>query len=256
MDPIEIADFEPEGVTLLPVIAADFESRAEAILGDHAPPAFDLAPYLVIVRNQNPRTIVAYTVAWTVTGRHGASHVKYTQYKFPDAVAGTSHGLSLLEGREVRTGEQRLHGLGFELWPPEHARAYRDYGLSEASEFGAVTRIEIALDAVILDDGALLGPDRSHLAEHFIEFVRAKQSAYRDTLIALESGRPADDALAPLRVMASAQPPTAPIDPLSIYPRMAAEEILAFHRRVSLEVFRRSLRREPFSIRRLSETSD
>ncbi|HUB82780.1 MAG TPA: hypothetical protein VMB03_28475 [Bryobacteraceae bacterium] len=254
MDTIEIADFPAEGVTLIPVAAGDFYDRAEAILGDHAPPALDLAPYLAIVRNQNRRTVVAYTIAWTVTLRNNMSRVKYTQYKFPDAVGGASGGFSMLEGREIRTGEQRLHGLGFELWPPQHALAFRDYGISEAREFGAVTRIEVALDAVIFDDGALLGPDRSHLAEHFIEFVRAKQSAYGDILEALESGA-VEDALAPLRAIASSTPPGLAIDPLGIYSRMAAEEILAFNRRVALEAFRRTIRRDPFSIRRLSETS-
>jgi hypothetical protein len=256
MDAIEIADFAPQGVTLIPASAPDFDAHAQAILGDHASPALDLAPYLAIVRNQNSRTVVAYTIAWTATLRNGASRVKYTQFKFPDSVAGTSNGLSLLESREIRSGEQRLHGLGFELWPPEHTRAYREYGLAEALEWGAVTRIEIALDAVIFDDGALLGPDRSRLAEHFIEFVRAKQTAYRDILVALENGSINDDAFAPLRAIVSTPPPALPMDPFSIYSRMAAEEILNFHRRVTIEVFRRTFRREPFTIRRPSETSD
>jgi hypothetical protein len=34
------------------------------------------------------------------------------------------------------------------------------------------------------------------------------------------------------------------------YRRQAAAEVLGFHDRVALEIFRRTLRREPFSIRR------
>jgi len=256
MASIEIADFAPEGVTLTPATAPDFDSRAAAILGAGAPPALELKPYLAIVRNQNPRTVVAYTVAWTATVRNGTTRVKYTQFKFPDAVAGTSNGLSLLEGREIGAGAERLIGLGFEIWPPEHADSYRNYGLAEAFDLGSVIRLHIALDAVIFDDGSLLGPDRFLLAQHFIEFVRAKQSAYRDIVVALESDGLGEDALAPFRAIVRTPPAALPSDPFAIYPHLAAQEVLGFHRRVLLEVFRRTLRRRPFTIRRLSETSD
>jgi hypothetical protein len=165
MDPIRISDFESEGVTLTPATGADFDERSQAILDGNASPLFELKPYLAIVRNQNPRTVVAYTVSWTVTQRNGMSEVHGTQFKFPDAVAGTNNGLSLLEGREIRTGEERLVGVGFEVWPPEHVNTYRDFGLEEARRLMNVTSVELTLDAVIFDDGTLLGPDRSRLAE-------------------------------------------------------------------------------------------
>src|ERR1035438_2847452 len=65
MDAIRISDFASEGVTLTPATAADFDDRAQAILGGNAAPLQELKPYLAIVRNQNPRTVVAYTVSWT-----------------------------------------------------------------------------------------------------------------------------------------------------------------------------------------------
>ena len=254
MDPIRISDFESQGATLTPASAAGFDERAQAILDGNASPLLELKPYLAIVRNENARTVVAYTVSWTVTLRNGISEVHQTQFKFPDAVAGTSNGLSLLEGREIRTGEERLLGVGFEAWPPEHVNTYRDFGLEEARRLINVKSLEVALDAVIFDDGTMLGPDQSRLAEHFIEFVRAKQSLYRDIVVGLENG--GQDVLAPLRSMASVPPGTAHKHPFDLYPRLAAEEILRFQDRVMLEVFRRTLRREPFAIRRLSGKSD
>src|ERR1035438_9101517 len=119
MDPIRICDFASEGVTLTPATAADFDGRAQAILGGNVSPLLELKPYLAIVRNQNPRTVVAYTVSWTVTLRNGMSEDHHTQFKFPDAVAGTSNGLALLRGREIRTGEERVVGVGFEVWRSE-----------------------------------------------------------------------------------------------------------------------------------------
>jgi hypothetical protein len=255
MDPIRIGDFESEGVTLTPASAADFDERAQAILDGNASPLFELKPYLAIVKNRNPRTVVAYTVSWTVTLRNGMSETHHTQFKFPDAVAGTNNGLSLLAGREIRTGEERLVGVGFEAWPPEYVNTYRDYGLAESEQLMNVKSVEIALDAVIFDDGMMLGPDQSRLAEHFIEFVHAKQSLYRDIVVGLENGE--HDVKSRRCGRWCPCRPVRPIkNPLDLYPRQAAEEILHFQDRVMLEVFRRTLRREPFAIRRLSGTSD
>jgi len=254
MDPVRISDFESEGVTLTPATVAGFDDRAQAILGANASPLLELKPYLAIVRNQNPRTVVAYTVSWTVTLRNGMSEVHNTQFKFPDVVAGTNNGLALLQGREIRTGEERVVGVGFEVWPPEHVNTYRDYGLEEAHRLTNVKSLEIALDAAIFDDGAMLGPDRSRLAEHFIEFVRAKQSLYRDIVAGLETGEA--DVFARVRAIVSVPPTFSPTDPFALYPHLAAEEICRFQDRVMLEVFRRTLRREPFTIRRLSGKSD
>jgi len=253
MDPIRISDFESGGVTLTPASAADFDERAQAILDGHASPLFELKPYLAIVKNRNPRTVVAYTVSWTVTLRNGMSETCHTQCKFPDAVAGTNYGLSLLEKREIGTGEERVVGVGFEAWPPEQVNTYRDFGLAEAHRWINVKSLEIALDAAIFDDGTLLGPDDSRLAEDFIEFVHAKQSLYRDIVVGLENGW--GDVFAPLSSMVSAPAGGPHADRSDSYSRLAAEEILRFHDRVALEVFRRTLRREPFAIRRLSGKS-
>jgi hypothetical protein len=254
MAAIEIADFPDEGVTLLPATDPHFDSQAQAILAGNAAPLFELKPLIVIVSNRNPRTVVAYTMSWTITMRNGISQTKFTQFMFPDAVAGARDGFSLLQGREIASGEQRLLGMGFEVWPPEFADSYRDMGAGQLGAFAAVTALAIELDAVIFEDGLLLGPDRSLMAEHFIEYVHAKQTIYRGIVVGLESGENADQLLSPLRAKVEARPRQL-IDPMAHYRQMAAGEILKFHNRAALEAFRRTLRREPFAIKRLSGTS-
>ena len=49
MAPIEVSDFDSEGVTLTPATDPDFDARAQAILSGHASPVLDLKPYLAIV---------------------------------------------------------------------------------------------------------------------------------------------------------------------------------------------------------------
>jgi hypothetical protein len=256
MATIEISDFDPEGVSLTSAAAPDFDARAQAILAGAASPALELKPYLVIVHNRNPRTVVAYTVSWTATLRNETSEISYTQFKFPDAVAGTTHGLSVLQGREMRTGDKRLVGMGFEMWPPEYVESYCEFGRQAAVRLGDVVQLSVALDAVIFDDGELLGHDESRLAEHFIEFVHAKQSLYRDIVVGLENGDSLADVFAPLRETLASRHAPPHQDPMAVYRRQAAAEVLSFHDRLVLEVFRRTLRREPFVIRRLSGTSD
>jgi hypothetical protein len=250
MAPIEISDFDSEGVTLTPATDPEFDTRAQAILSGHASPVLDLKPYLAIVANHNPRTVVAYTVSWTVIRRNESSETNHTQFQFPDAVAGTGNGLSVLQGREIKTGQERLAGMGFEVWPVEYVDSYRDFGRQASEHLSDAKELRIALDAVIFDDGALLGPDESHLAQHFIAFVQAKQSLYRDVVAGLENSRAREDVFAPLRATLTARHHPNPMDPLAAYSRQSAAEVLGFHDRIVLEVFRRALRREPFAIQR------
>jgi hypothetical protein len=250
MFPIQAAGFDAEGVTLTAATDAGFDARAQAVLSGYASPVLALKPYLAIVSNLNPRTIVAYTVSWTVTRRNESTEVTHTQFKFPDAVAGTGNGLSVLRSREIKIREERLVGMGFEVWPVEYVESYRDFGRRAIAELGEVRNLRIELDAVIFDDGTLLGPDESRLAEHFIAFVQAKQTLYRDVVVGLEVGSVGDDIFAPLRQTLAAPHRANPRDPPSLYTREAAAEVLGWHDRILLEVFRRALRREPFAITR------
>jgi hypothetical protein len=250
MVPIQTEGFDSAGVTLTPPTGADFPARAQAILSGYATPVLNLQPYLAIVANHDPRTVVAYTVAWTVTRRNDSTEVEYTRFQFPDAVAGVGNGWNVLQGREIKTGEERLVGMGFEVWPAEYIDSYRDFGEQAAARLGEVKHLRIALDAVIFDDGALLGPDESCLAEHFIAFVRAKQAWYREAVVGLELGGMKEDVFAPMRAAVTEPFQPNPMDPLAIYTRQSAAEVLACHNRVVLEVFRRALRHQPFSIKR------
>lgn len=250
MFPIEIADFASEGVTLTPATDPDFDARAQAILSGYASPVLGLKPYLAIVSNRDPRTVVAYTVSWTVTRPNESTEVTYAQFKFPDAVAGTGNGLTLLQSREIETGEERLVGMGFEVWPVEYVDSFREFGDDAERKLGPVKHLRIALDAVIFDDGVLLGPNDSQLAEHFIAFVQAKQKLYRDIIVALELGSGKDDVFAPLRTAVTTPLRPQAMDPLAVYDKQSAAEILNWHDRIVLELFRRALRREPFVIQR------
>ena len=104
----------------------------------------------------------------------------------------------------------------------------------------------------MFDDGTLLGPDESRVAEHFITFVKAKQTMYREILVGLEMGDHYHEVFAPVRDLA-VNTAIDSRDTTAVYENVAAIEILNLQKKITLEVFRRALRREAFSIRREEE---
>lgn len=229
-----------------------FDARAGALLPEGMDAVQALKPYLIIVTNRDLRTVVAYSLSWSVTSRNGTTETRHTQFKYPDAVAGTGEGLGILQGREIHPGQERLAGTDFELWPIEYVDEYLHWGSQIIRKLGDVQTLRVGLDAVIFDDGTLLGPDRSHLAEHFIEFVKAKQTLYRDVLVGLETGEHYHEIFESVRAIA-ADTSVDSNDSTAVYENVAAIEILNLQRKITLEVFRRALRREAFSIRREAE---
>jgi hypothetical protein len=64
----------------------------------------------------------------------------------------------------------------------------RNWIRSTASSLASARRVHVTLDAVIFDDGRLLGDDTSQLAAHFDALVQTQQNAYRTVLDCLDAG--------------------------------------------------------------------
>jgi hypothetical protein len=92
----------------------DFDSELAGLLGDQIQVIKQLEPYVLIVTNRSKRKIVAYSPAWTVTGRylHGSGQIFNLSLKYPDAVAGTSIGNQFPRGDEIYPGETRIATQG------------------------------------------------------------------------------------------------------------------------------------------------
>jgi hypothetical protein len=61
----------------------------------------------------------------------------------------------------------------------------------QAEDLAGVTAVKARLDAVIFDDGTLVGPDRNNLPGKFFPYVEDHQSLYRSILNSLQAGEPA-----------------------------------------------------------------
>lgn len=257
---IQIKGADTEGVILISPESPDFDARVRSLLPKGAPVAFELKPCLAIVSNESARLVVAWSVTFWFTFSSGESSRHSTQFKYPDAVAGIAEhprdhdaavdaGVDLrarLRSREIRPGEQRIVGPGFELWPDEDVVTWRDFYLGMTEDCANpkdLTALQIELDAIIFDDGLLVGPDHSGLAEHFAEYLAAKQDVYRRLVQKFDAGGVQDDVFASLRdtIARRSENPIA---------SEAAAEAIGMRHSIMRDVFQQVLRREPFTIRR------
>jgi hypothetical protein len=255
---IQVKGLDADGVMLISPTDPVFDSRLFSLLPEGAPVAFELKPCIAIVSNESSRIVVAYSVTFWFTFRSGESHRQSIQFKYPDAVANTATdqpdygaaidpGMALrarLRGREIRPGEQRVVGVGFELWPDADVVTHRDSYLALSGNAKDLTELKIELDAIVFADGLLLGPDHFGLSEQFAEYVAVKQDVYRRMVERIDgSSGVSDDIFASLRETASRHSG-------NTIEREAAAEALGLQHNIMRDVFQQALRREPFIIHR------
>jgi len=253
--PIHTQGLDAHGVLLIPPTAADFDARVHQMFPKQAGLALELKPYLVIVLNNSPQTIGAYDVHFTFKNRGGEMMNSLAQFKYPDAVAGSAGDPAFPRGQEVYPGEQRLIGINFEVSSEKYVKAYRDWGVQENAAHRDTTELRVELDAVIFDDGSLLGADSEVLnvrfSDHFAEYVKANQSLYSSIVQNVESGKSLDEAFPPFEGPLSAPPiPTY----LDLYRHLAKQEVRSWRKKLGdqaiYETLKKAIRKQPFAIHR------
>jgi hypothetical protein len=118
----------------------------------------------------------------------------------PDAIALTEVNYGRASSKAILPGRHRMIGFNFavpdrtyyENFTREESDFYdpqvRNWIRSTASSLASARRVHVTLDAVIFDDGRLLGDDTSQLAAHFDALVQTQQNAYRTVLDCLDAG--------------------------------------------------------------------
>jgi hypothetical protein len=163
-----------------------------------------------------------------------------------------------MRGNEIRPGEQRIVAKGIEIacgqWGDEPTEDYYMRQFAEISPHDAdATELQLELDAAILDDGTLLGLDKSDLATHFAAYVAAKQDLRRGIVYAAHGGASMEEAFRSVNAVLATELRPEFHNPLWIYPRLAAQDARCWrgaYGESSLNLFRQALRREPFVIKR------
>jgi hypothetical protein len=260
---IRAIGLDTAGVTLVTAASADFEAQVREEAGKWAAAALLSSPDLVIVRNESPHTIVAYAISFTSTRSDGIRDFHHIEFKYPDAVVTTDPEIaSMLRDREIRPSEQRLVSRFFEIDPGldnSWLAQMVDWQKKDLGQFAlgqGFSEMEIAIDAVLFEDGRLLGPNQSQVDTRFLLLLQRKQELYRAATELMASGNSLDDALAKLK---SALPEAAEKmeEMLDVHlGRVAFGDALRLRARYggdrAADAIRRAARQSPFTIRKVA----
>jgi hypothetical protein len=249
---VQTCGLKTEGIEVLSPVDPSFNSTTRSLFRGDVDELLRLKLFITVVLNSSARTIVAFTLTWTMTNDRG-TEIEHSQHKYPDALTAIPG-----RGNEIHPGEQRIVPRGIEincgLWGNEPTENFYLRQFAEwASNDADAKELRIEIDAAILDDGTLLGSDKSDLATDFAAYLGAKQDLYREIVDALDRGSSWQEAFRSVDAILSTKPRPDVHNPLWIYPRLAAEDANRWREAYgegSVDLFRRAVRREPFVITR------
>jgi hypothetical protein len=155
--------WQDSGIFLLPNSSPDLKRLMSSAAPAHTPSEFaSVQPYSFVLQNLASQTIVAFSARWTCVDASG-------QIRTHDRTWSTLPKLS--GAYAIESGAERA------VTPMLNPRASLDNGTfaRELNPFSGQQSITITLEAVILADGAALGPD----ANNTIPRVKARLDAER-----------------------------------------------------------------------------
>jgi hypothetical protein len=102
---VRVTGLDPHGVELLSPTRPEFDEFARPLLGERiANVGLRLKPMLVIVSNENIRTIVSLSLIWRVIHRDGTTGRYWSHTSFPGVICGdVEHSAAGL-----KTGQRRI----------------------------------------------------------------------------------------------------------------------------------------------------
>ena len=179
---IHVSNLEADAIAITSAADPGFDSEIRALFQGDSEELLKLKPFLVIISNGSTRTMVAYTLTW-VLKQPGGSRITHVQSKYPDAVADAFP----VRGNEIRPGEQKIDPMSIELdcgrWTGEATGPfYLKQFANWFNEYADATELHICFDAVIFDDGDLLGPNEARLEQDFLTYLNSKEDCYRSIL--------------------------------------------------------------------------
>jgi hypothetical protein len=263
---IRVSGLDAYGVEMVSPTRPEFDEFARPLLGERiADVGLRLKPMLVIVSNENVRTVVSLSVVWRVTYRDGRTREFWGHTSFPEVICGDvalSHHPAGLE-----TGQRRIEARGLLIHRWGYGDEYYDQFLGQFVDqkntmLANAVDLHIELNAVIFADGTLVGADdESTLTDLFSTYVQAKQEWYRGIIEALDAGQSVAESFAPVerfladantRIRAGSQ--FGGEKPADLWRYQSAGDVSRWRRRYADDdippLLKRAIRLDPFSIRR------
>ena len=108
---IEVSGLDAYGVGLLSPTRPEFDEFARPLLGERiADVGLRLKPMLVIVSNENVRTVVSLSLVWRVTHRDGRTTEFWAHTSFPEVICGDV--VLSYHPAGLETGQRRIEAYG------------------------------------------------------------------------------------------------------------------------------------------------
>jgi hypothetical protein len=190
--PIVVDSSPLAGVEIIAPGDPRFDQEARQIVGAKLDLVTTLSPLLLLIENGSQHTIVAYSAEWGV--QRGGEEIPYvSQRMYPMAVPGPQVECDRPSDRDIRPGEDWLVAEDIEFGSRIDDASGADVDFSETAkaqerELSGVRAVRAHLDAIIFDDGTLVGPDRNDLPSKFAPYLEDYQSLYRNILASLQAG--------------------------------------------------------------------
>jgi hypothetical protein len=190
-----VVDSSPlAGVEIIAPGDPRFDQEVRQIVGARSELVETLTPLLILIKNKSPHTIVAYSAEWDLM-RGGNEVARVSLRMFPMAISGPA--CDLPHDREIRPGERWLAGEDIDFGARIDDAGGADVDFSNTAKYQAedltgVTAVKARLDAVIFDDGTLVGPDRNDLQRKFDSNVEDHQAVYHSISASLKAGESAE----------------------------------------------------------------
>jgi hypothetical protein len=200
--PVTLSDLTGDGVRLISPLNPDFDRIARPLIGRRADQLLGLKPLLVLIANDTRKTVAAASVIFQVARPVGGV-VVWTNVAFPDVIVGD---IGSDKRRGVRPKESIVvaHSVAVEAFDgPEPEEWFRgviaEFVRERDEQLKDAQTVAIGLDAVIFDDGTLIGPDEdARLATLFSGRVSAYQEWLRTIADGLAAGQSVEAAYSPI----------------------------------------------------------
>jgi hypothetical protein len=154
----------------------------------------------------------------------------------------------------VRPGEERVVGTRFEVMPDVDNQWLPAFARKQREQLEDARTLRVAIDAVIFEDGTLIGEDRSELQRAFEKYLSTAQSIYRGLVARIDSGQSVDEAFQWLRTASAEALKKGPEDLEAYYYVQAAGDVVRARTKIDdrrvRDVLEQAIRKTPFAVRR------
>jgi hypothetical protein len=185
---VKAGGLDEDGVKVISSADTSFDSRIDKLAAPGWATLLKKSkPWVAVVSNETPKKIVAFTTMFRMTDKEGHTVTNSSFSVAPDAIGNPGVNFGRKSERGILPGGQRLTGLGFAIpefaqkdqkrsgWVIDETRKFIEYS---TAEYVGAKSVHVGLDAVIFEDGLLIGPDTAGLAAHFDSLVQARQDLY------------------------------------------------------------------------------